>query len=312
MRKPHAWGLLLRFRAATEGHPYLIKLSSGRKTMILKKMFCFFIIVLWLVFGCQTVGGPKKPSEQQPPEKLAAPSGEIPLLMEAKGAKEFINLLEERAKEIHSFSAPIVLSVSGKEIPSYEKLSGILAASSPGRYRITAYSSSNKAVFDFLTLPRGTALRWAPAGEENLSIKAGSGQRPSPKFMENLSLVMGAGPFSLPGIALDKRFDKDLVIYLLDQHPTKRFITRNRRIWFRGKEVLVTRIEEKDSNNLWDRFYLADYRLVDSHWIPHHLSLSYQDILTMEIDLKSIKLNDPIDEGLFKPDVVPTVNHTGM
>jgi outer membrane lipoprotein-sorting protein len=310
---PHAWGAIITVQGGHRGPALSDQTISGKKNMILKKRFCFFILVLWLVFGCQTVGGPKRPSEQpQPPEKLAVPSGEIPLLMEAKGAKEFINLLEERAKEIHSFRATIVLSVSGKEIPSYEKLSGIFTASSPGQYRITAYSSGNKAVFDFLTLPRGTALRWAPAGEENLSIKAGSGQRPSPKFMENLSLVMGAAPFSQPGIALDKRIDKDLVIYILDQHPTKRFITRNRRIWFRGKEVLVTRIEEKDPNNLWDRFYLGDYRLVDSHWIPYHLSLSYQDIITMEIDLKSIKLNDPIDEGLFKPDVVPTVNHTGM
>ena len=56
---------------------------------------------------------------------------------------------------------------------------------------------------------------------------------------------------------------------------------------------------------------MCDYRLVDSYWIPCHIFLSYHGILTMEIELKSIKPNDPIDKGLLMSDLVPTVNLTG-
>jgi len=307
-----AGGVSARLKAAARDRPILCN-HPREETMTLNKMLCFVIAVLWLVLGCRTAGGPDMDTARpQQPEGPAAPSGEIPLLMAAKGGRGFIRLLEERSRKIHSFRARIVLSASGKYIPSYENLAGVLIASEPGLYRITGYSERNKAVFDFLTLRRTTALRWAPEGNDIMSAEAEARQRPDPKFMENLSLVMGAGPFPQADIVLDNRVDKDLVVFLLEQQPTERFLTRNRRIWFSGKEILATRIEEKIFDNSRARLNMADYHLVDSNWIPFHLSLSYHDILVMDISLKSIKLNDTIDERLFDPDVVPTAIGKGM
>lgn len=273
------------------------------------KTLCCFIIALCLICGCQTSGGPERLlAKPEPVDNLKAPRGEIPFSLEAKGAMGFVRLLEERASRIHSFHAQITLWVSGKEIPSYESLNGILIASLPGRYRITAYSPGGKAIFDFLTLPGMTACRWAPAGSENLSIQAGFRQRPHPGFMENLSVVMGAGPFPKPGIALDNRVNSEIVLYLLEQHSAGGALARNRRIWLGGKDVLVTRIEEFDFNRLGGRLNMADYRAVNSHWIPHRLLLSYQDILSMEINVKNISLNAPVNEGLFEPDITPADN----
>jgi hypothetical protein len=279
-----------------------------RKNDCVKGLYCF-IIALCLTWGCQTSGGPERvPSKPEPVENLGAQRGEIPFSLEAKGAMAFVKLLEERASGIHSLHAQIALSVSGKEIPSYKNLNGILIASLPGRYRVTAYSPEGKAIFDFLTLPEMTALRWAPTGSENLSIEAGFRRRPYPGFMENLSLVMGAGPFPKPGIALDNRVNNEIVLYLLEQLSAGGVLTRNRRIRLGGKDVLVTRIEEFDSDRLAGRLEMADYRAVNSHWIPHRLLLSYRDLLLMEINVKSISLNAPVDEGLFEPNVTPADN----
>ena len=281
--------------------------------MILRKTTILLMIGLWSLYGCQTIGERERPPAQpQSGEKVAAPSGEIPLSLEAKGAMGFIRLLEERAGKIHSFRARIVLSVSGREIPSYEKLPGLLIASLPGRYRVTAYSPGKRVVVDFLTLPGSTFLRWAPLGNDNLSMEAEVRRRPGPKFMDNLSLVMGAGPFPQPGIALENRVGKTLVLYLLEQHSAGGLLTRKRKLLLSGREVLVTRIEEIGFRDLLGKFDMTDYRLIDSHWIPHRLLLTYQDLLSMEINLKSISLNDITDERLFEPKVSPTGPHSTM
>ncbi|MBW2148318.1 MAG: hypothetical protein JRG73_18205 [Deltaproteobacteria bacterium] len=281
--------------------------------MILKKSLSTFLIALWYITGCQTTGDiQRQPSMPAAAEKSTSPSGEIPLRQEAKGAKGFIQLLEERAKNIHSFRAPIVLSVSGRGIPVYEKLSGILLASVPGRYRITAYSARKDAVFDFLTVPGGTGLRWAPPEGGDLRIAAEARQRPHPGLMENLSVVMGAGPFPKPGFTVLNRIDRFLVLYLLEQVQADGALARKRKIWLRGREVLVTRIDEMGFNKeLW-RVDMEDYRLVDSHWIPHRLSFSIPDSLSMQINLKGIFLNVPLSEELFEPNAVPTWTNAGL
>ncbi len=278
--------------------------------MILKKDLITFLIALLCAYGCQTTGETQRPPSQPlSAEKFMAPSGEISLRQEAKGAMDFILLLKERAEKIHSFRAPIILSVSGRDIPAYEKLTGILAASEPGKYRITAYSDQKNAVFDFLSLPGITVLQWAPPGDDNLRIEAEIRQRPHPWFMENLSLVMGAGPFPQPGIAILNRIKGSLVLYLLEQVKAEGVLSRKRKILLREKEALVTRIEELGFKKLWGRLDMEDYRLVDSHWIPHRLLLSFLDLLSMQINLKGISLNVPLKDELFEPNVVPTWNH---
>ena len=262
----------------------------------------FLLILQAALVGCRSTG------------KTAVVHHVDPVLSGTLSSEELVDYLNSQNKGLHGWRCmDTQVQVRMPGVPLPQKLSGQLACSAPGNFRLTAdnfvgmadFGSNEELCWAYVKPGEPAVMTWRHEDSHLLEYVPGDFPRLDPEW---LMVILGIQPLNAQDFQIQKppAGSRNLWLVSIEEsasgQPLRRVIEVDTVRGFAREHALV----DHNGHDLV-RAQLSNYRTCGGHVIPHTVKISFPPQKTeLTLSFKGIEANCQVADALWTP---PGGNH---